>query len=74
MDIYSLGKIARTTDGRGEFFHAFNIIGVQGRPVVGFAFETQEEAEAAHKAHAGDCRHSQTDYALSPTVPALISK
>jgi hypothetical protein len=50
MDIYNLGKVARTTDNRGEPFHAFNIIGVQGRPVVGFAFETQEEAEAAHKA------------------------
>jgi hypothetical protein len=49
MDSYNLGKIARTTDGRGVL-HAFNIIGVQGRPVVGFAFETQEEAEAAHKA------------------------
>jgi hypothetical protein len=71
MDIYNLGKVARTTDGRGEFFHAFNIIGVQGRPVVGFAFETQEEAEAAHKAMLADCRHSQTDYALSAALPAL---
>jgi transposase len=50
MDIYNLGKIDRTTDGHGALFYGFNIIGVQGRPLVGFAFETQEEAEAAHKA------------------------
>jgi hypothetical protein len=45
MDIYSLGKVQSTTDGYG-----FNIIGVHGRPLVSFSFETQEEADAAHKA------------------------
>jgi hypothetical protein len=35
---------------RGPIRYAFNIIGVQGRPLVSFAFDTQEEAESAHKA------------------------
>jgi hypothetical protein len=50
MDTYGLGKVARTAGGRGEPFHAFNIIGVHGSPLVSFSFDTQEEAEAAHKA------------------------
>jgi hypothetical protein len=45
MDIYNLGKVQSTTDGAG-----FDIIGVRRRPLVTFVFETQEEADAAHKA------------------------
>jgi hypothetical protein len=43
MNIYNLGKVASTTDGFG-----FNIIGVHGRPLVGFSFEDREDAEAVH--------------------------
>ena len=32
-----------------EITYSFNIIGVHGRPLVAFAYERQEEAEAAHK-------------------------
>jgi hypothetical protein len=48
MDIYNLGNVQSTMEGvRGEPLFAFNVVGVHGRPVVGFSFETQ--AEAAHK-------------------------
>jgi hypothetical protein len=51
MDIYNLGKIDSTIDGViGPLLHGFNIIGASGRPLVTFSFDTQEEAEAAHKA------------------------
>ena len=49
MDVYILGKVASTTDGRGTSFHGFNIIGVSGQPLVTFWFETKAEADAAHK-------------------------
>ena len=49
MNNYNLGKIDSTTDIRGASRYGFNIIGVQGRPLVCFSFDTQEEAEAAHK-------------------------
>jgi hypothetical protein len=32
-----------TTDGIG-----FNIVDIHGRPLVGFSFESQKDAEAAH--------------------------
>ena len=47
MNSYNLGKIDSTTDIRGASRYGFNIIGVQGRPLVGFSFDTQDEAEAA---------------------------
>jgi hypothetical protein len=50
MDIYNLGDVTSTTDGRGAFFHSFDIYGVHGRPIVSFSFETREEADAAHTA------------------------
>jgi hypothetical protein len=50
VNSYNLGKIDSTTDIRGASRYGFNIIGVQGRPLVGFSFDTQEEAESAHKA------------------------
>jgi hypothetical protein len=49
MDLYSLGKVALTTDDESMLRFGFSIIGVIGRPIVSFEFETQEEAEAAHK-------------------------
>jgi hypothetical protein len=39
MDIYTLSKIAPTIDGYG-----FNIIGMQGRPLVYFAYSHEKEA------------------------------
>jgi hypothetical protein len=51
MDIYNLGKVDSTIDGViGPLLYGFNIIGVSGRPLVTFSFDTREEAEAAHKA------------------------
>jgi hypothetical protein len=48
--IYNLGKVLATTNGRGDFSFDFNIIRVQDRPLVTFAFETRAEADAAHLA------------------------
>ena len=45
MNVYNLGAVQSTTDGPG-----FNIVGVHGRPLVTFSFDTQQEAESAHKA------------------------
>jgi hypothetical protein len=51
MDIYNLAKVDATRDGaRGTSLHGFNIIGVDGRPLVTFSFETLAEAQEAHKA------------------------
>ena len=50
MDLYNLDKVASTMDGAmgASLFYGFNIIGVHGRPLVTFAFETQEDAEAVY--------------------------
>jgi hypothetical protein len=54
MDIYNLTKVDSTIDGViGPLLYGFNIIGVHGRPLVTFSFDTQEEAESAHKAMRG---------------------
>jgi len=50
MDIYNLGKVDSITDDESMLRFGFSIIGVIGRPIVSFEFDTQEEAEAAHKA------------------------
>jgi hypothetical protein len=51
MDIYNLAKVDATRDGaRGTSLHGFNIIGIDGRPLVTFSFETLAEAQEAHKA------------------------
>ena len=47
MDTYNLGAVQSTTDGPG-----FNIVGVHGRPLATFSFDTQEEADAARNAMA----------------------
>ena len=51
MDIYNLTTVASTTSHppRSEVAYGFNIIGAHGRPLVAFAYERQEEAEAAHR-------------------------
>jgi len=51
MGIYNLSEVVSATDGPGAApLHGFNIMGSGGRPLVGFSFETQEEAETARKA------------------------
>jgi hypothetical protein len=51
MDIYDLTKVDSTIDGViGPLLYGFNIIGVHGRPLVTFSFETRDEAEVAHNA------------------------
>jgi|HubBroStandDraft_4_1064222.scaffolds.fasta_scaffold1360127_1 hypothetical protein len=50
MTRYNLGKIQASSNGRGDFSFSFNIVGVHGRPLVAFAFETRDEADAAHLA------------------------
>jgi hypothetical protein len=54
MDIYNLGNVDSTIDGViGPLLYGFNIIGIHGRPLVTFSFDTQEEAESAHRAMQG---------------------
>jgi hypothetical protein len=50
MDIYNLGKVDSITDDESMLRFGFDIVGVIGRPIVSFEFDTQEEAEAAHNA------------------------
>jgi hypothetical protein len=47
MEIYDLGKVQATTDGRADYY-GFNIVGILGRPLVTISFATLKEAEAAH--------------------------
>jgi hypothetical protein len=50
MDVYDLGPIAgNTEDTGGRRLHGFNVIGVAGRPLVSFNYETEEEAAAARE-------------------------
>jgi hypothetical protein len=50
MDIYNLTKVDSIDAGpRSEPMYGFNIIVVHGRPLVGFAYDQREEAEAAHE-------------------------
>jgi hypothetical protein len=61
MDIYNLGKIVSRMDTpRGAFLFGFDVIGVQGRPVVGFSFATEAEAIKAAQ-RAGIAHAKQTD-------------
>jgi hypothetical protein len=48
MDIYNLTGVQsmKTPDGLG---YGFNIVGVHGRPLINFAYEYPDEAQAAHK-------------------------
>jgi len=51
MDVYNLSKVDSTIEGViGPLRYGFNIIGVRGRPLVTFSFETRDEAESAHNA------------------------
>jgi hypothetical protein len=47
--VYNVSKVDTITEGR-HLFYGFNVIGVHGRPLISFSFETRKEAEAAHKA------------------------
>jgi hypothetical protein len=74
MDIYTVGKVQSTADQRlGVIRHGFNIIGVQSHPIVSIAFESKEEADAAHKAMQPIIAQGEADNALPPALPALIT-
>jgi hypothetical protein len=47
MDIYSVGEVQSTTDERSNPLYGFNIVGIHGRPLVNFGYETRAEAEAS---------------------------
>jgi hypothetical protein len=49
MAVYNVSEVDTITDGR-DLFYGFRVIGVHGRPLISFSFETSKEAEAAHKA------------------------
>jgi hypothetical protein len=50
MDIYNLTRVDSTIDGViGPLLYGFNIICVQGRPLVTFSFDTSDEAEVANR-------------------------
>ena len=47
MDIYTVGEVQSTTDERQNPLFGFNIVGLHGRPLVNFSYETRVEAETA---------------------------
>jgi hypothetical protein len=50
LDIHNLTKVDSTHTGPGSApMYGFDIIGVHGRPLVGYAYEQREEAEAPHE-------------------------
>ena len=66
MGVYNVGKVDTITDGRDSFY-GFNVIGIHGRPLISFSFETRKKAEAAHKAMLAIVATAKiiTPYALS---------
>ena len=74
MDIYNLSEVTSTMDaGRGVPLHGFNIIGVHGRPLVGFSFETGAEAEAARRANRAGHIHGEAGRAAHLTLSRVAS-
>ena len=63
MDTYNLGAVQSTTDGPG-----FNIVGVHGRPLVTFSFDTQEEADAGWR------RRRASSQQQAPSTKLVIAK
>jgi hypothetical protein len=46
--IYMLTPVKKVTE-RGRQHYSFNIVGIVGKPLVRFSFETREEAERARQ-------------------------
>ena len=50
MTVYEVGSIAAVPESNGgRTLHGFNVIGINGRPLVTFNYETEEEAAAARE-------------------------
>jgi hypothetical protein len=50
MITYELGPVFSTTESNGgRVLHGFSVIGINGRPLVAFNYETEEEAAAARE-------------------------
>ena len=49
MAIYSLGQVQKIKDPRQPYY-GFDVIGALGRPILSFAFDSQDEAAACHQA------------------------
>ena len=48
--IYEVGVITPVRESNGgRTLHGFNVIGINGRPLVTFNYETEEEAAAARE-------------------------
>jgi hypothetical protein len=48
--IYEPGPIISTRESNGgRVLHGFNVVGINGRPLVTFHYETEEEAAAARE-------------------------
>jgi len=48
--IYKVGMITPVRESNGgRTLHGFNLIGINGRPLVTFNYETEEEAAAARE-------------------------
>ena len=56
MNVYTIAEVQPTTDQRHNALYGFNIVGVHGRPLVSFSYETRADAEAAQSRYDhGDC-------------------
>jgi hypothetical protein len=50
MLIYEVGSITAVKESNGSrILHGFNVIGINGRPLVTFNYDTEEEAAAARE-------------------------
>jgi indole-3-glycerol phosphate synthase len=50
MIIYEVGSITAVKESNGSrILHGFNVIGINGRPLVTFNYDTEEEAAAARE-------------------------
>jgi hypothetical protein len=50
MIIYEVGSITAVKESNGSrILHGFNVTGINGRPLVTFNYDTEEEAAAARE-------------------------
>ena len=75
MDVYDLAPIAGITeDTGGRRLHGFNVIGVSGRHLVSFNYETEEEAAAAREQMREAIARAKLIVPLTNDAPTLLDE
>jgi hypothetical protein len=49
MITYELSSVFSITESGSRVLHGFSVVGINGRPLVAFNYETEEEAAAARE-------------------------